>query len=76
MNVPTGVKLCVSLNEDVFLRTAKNVVTFFLKTNVNFSEMEQFSIITVRSYNLNLYSNLWGSGTDALKKQKIIRRSW
>ena len=51
-------------------------MTFLLKANVNFSEMEQFSIITVRSVNLNWCFNLWGSGTDAFKKQKIIRRSW
>ena len=31
-----------------------------------------FQIITVRSVNLNWGSNLWGSGTDAFKKQKII----
>jgi len=51
-------------------------VTFLQKANVNLSEMEHFSIITVRSVNLNWCSNLWGSGTDAFKKQKIIRRSW
>ena len=45
-----------------FLRTAKNVLTFLLKTNVNFSEMELFSIITVRSVNLNWCSNLRGLG--------------
>ena len=47
-----------------------------LKANVDLSEMEQFPIITVRSVNLNWGSNLWVSGTDAFKKQKIIRRSW
>ena len=51
-------------------------MTFLLKANVDLSEMDQFSIITVRSVNLNWYSDLWGSGTDAFKKQKIIRRSW
>lgn len=43
-------------------------MSFLLKANVNLSEMEQFSIITVTSVNLNWCSNLWGSGTDAFKK--------